>query len=381
MKYILTLLIALLPFTTHAVETGDIDGYIDGMYQVVYDSGELSGATTTIDIENLEGDTDKEYKLIIRTVNGYSGASQTLVRLNDDSSANYGVQYLRGRISSATAARATAGTSMCIANASATSLGAIIFGEFDIYAVSGNERTLIQTGTGDISGTTVSDINLQGHSWNNTADELVSINIFSAQTNGLGVGSRVILLKKVDASAGTQTGDLTVNGSVTGAWEKIYENDVSSATQTVTMSGLTGNTDVIYRVITYAINDDASTAGYDLTFNDDGGSNYGRQTLYATNTTVTASRGARSSIDLSVSAIDQGEANFTDSLMYVKSGYERVGFSKIVNEINGTTVDTIALYGFSYNDTSTEVTSIEFFSEETSGIGVDSHIELWRLNL
>ena len=261
------------------MRVGNINGEINDLYQTIYDSGELGAAVTSISITGLEGDIDKEYKLIIRGIDKDT-TGYWILRFNSDSDSNYGYQRIKAQDSSASASRGTSSTLMYVGLTETD--GNITFSETDIYAVSGNERTVISCTIESITGTTVASLNLWGQVWNNIADEITSMTI-AVSADEMAIGSRIILLKKVDATSGMKTGALDVQGSVTGAWEKIYENDIASAVQTVTVSNLTGDTDVLYRMITYAVNDNATASSYAITFNNDTATNYGRQYLVAYN--------------------------------------------------------------------------------------------------
>ncbi|KKM18202.1 hypothetical protein LCGC14_1668080, partial [marine sediment metagenome] len=95
--------------------------------------------------------------------------------------------------------------------------------------------------------TTIDKIASYAESWTNTADEITSLVVFADNTDGIGIGSRIILLKKVDVSSDMKTGAIEVQGEIENAWQKIYTNDLTSAAASVTISGLTGNTDVVYK--------------------------------------------------------------------------------------------------------------------------------------
>lgn len=163
-------------------------------WQLEYDNT-LSVAATTVTISGLTGNTAKEYRLIIRFVNDYNGATSYLLRFNGDTGSNYGYQYLAGVDTAASAARGVT-TSMELGYCSAQD--EICFLDKLIYAKSGYVRTSFQKASRSISSTTVTDIILYSHSWNNSADEITSMNIAADQTDGLGIGTHIELWKKVD---------------------------------------------------------------------------------------------------------------------------------------------------------------------------------------
>jgi hypothetical protein len=68
-------------------------------------------------------------------------------------------------------------------------------------------------------------------------------------------------------------------------------------------------------------------------------------------------------------------------LLYAKTGYVRTALSEIIRDITGTTVSFIILQGDSYNETSTEMTSLVISSDQTNGLGVGTSIIVERLNL
>ena len=139
---------------------------------------------------------------------------------------------------------------------------------------------------------------------------------------------------------------------------------------------------MIYRTIVRPINDDASSAIYTMKPNNDTGSNYGYQRLTGQNATSSAARaGSQSAQYIGLSGVAQTNSLISDILIYAKSGYERVSLTETQENTTGTTIDQVHAIGQSWNDTSNELTSIVLDSGQTSGMGVDTHAELWRLNL
>jgi hypothetical protein len=173
---------------------GDIAG---DCWEKIY-STILTEAATSLTISSLAGNTDKEYKLITRVVNGYNGACNIGIKPNNDgTAANYGIQGLYGGSTTAGAYRLTSFTSFIeIANFGA--LNQIDMSSVILYAKSGYVRTALIKLASQISTTTVNYIYQHGQSWNNTTDEITSLVIASDQTNGLGIGTVIELWKKAD---------------------------------------------------------------------------------------------------------------------------------------------------------------------------------------
>jgi len=202
------------------LKTGNLDINIYESWVVAEDSGELSSPLTTYTFSNLEGDTDEEYQLITRVVgNGHANVGLTF---NGDTSNNYGIQSILGQNTVTQAGRSTgiANIEITFANTNNISLS-----ETNIYAVSGVERTTITREANNITGTTVDKIKQFGGVWSNTVDEIISMGITSDVANGLGTGSRFILLKKV-TTEGSKTGDLDVQGDISNIWELVESKEI-----------------------------------------------------------------------------------------------------------------------------------------------------------
>jgi len=150
----------------------------------------LTDAATSVTISSLDGNTDEEYRLIIRATNSNISDSNIGIRPNNDSGSNYGYQYLYGNDTTIGAARTTFNYFR---------LGAYFYRNFSdtlIHAKSGYVRTAITTYlTKDES--TIFIIGTFGQVWNNTADNITSVVIVSDATNGLGIGTVIELWKKI----------------------------------------------------------------------------------------------------------------------------------------------------------------------------------------
>jgi len=340
---------------------------------------EVTGsAITSYTFSGLNGDVDQEYRLITKWVNGYNGANACFLNFNSDFGSNYGYQYLYGGNTTVAAGRnAVAYQLLC----DVTALNNIGFGETIIYAKSGYVRTSITKMCNGVNGTTVDNVRIEGQSWNNTADNITSITVTPSGAS-LGVGTHLLLFKRnligADATSGTPTGTLNVQGKVTaGEFQKIYQNTLAAAATSVTIPGLDGNTDVLYEVRARVVNGYNGTMGCGSKLNND--TAYGGQLLYGTNTTVGALRGALSMITDFQSSGALGSAYQFQTLVYAKSGYVRTAIHESVNGIATTTVDNINITGVSWNNTADNITSIVVLSDIASGLGIGTHIELWSL--
>lgn len=208
---------------------GDLDSpiKIDKTQAVVYDSGELAAAATSITISGLDGDVDEEYELIVREVSGGTPATLFLSFNSDTDADNYGTQCVYGENSTAGASRST-GSPTGWQIGSLNTNGYLCFSQTKIKAKSGQVRTGITKFAYDINGTSIIGIYLRGQSWNNSVDNINSLVLTHASASGIGIGSRVILLKKVNATSGTKTGELDILGSVYGTWQEVYSTTLEA---------------------------------------------------------------------------------------------------------------------------------------------------------
>jgi hypothetical protein len=156
----------------------------------------LTEAATSLTISNLDGNTDEEYRLIIRGIGGHASGWQSFrVRPNNDDTAdNYGVQQIRGASSTASAYRGT-DRGFYGGGLSPSQAG---LADFIIYAKSGYVRTCILSGMSinAAGGTTIEEIRSMGQSWNNTADNVTSFTIVGVSANEFGVGTQIELYRK-----------------------------------------------------------------------------------------------------------------------------------------------------------------------------------------
>lgn len=360
--------IDFMEYSTDALaQAAYVSSFTSTAMTVAYDSGELAAPATSITISGLNGDVDEEYELIVRTVNDYNGSAEIQLLLNaDDGGSHYGFQWVDGTNATASALRAT-NSSVYLATTSTQNY--LSFSHSKIMAKSGYVRTAITKTAQSITTTTVTSAALIGQSWNNTADNLTSMVVRASQANGLGIGSRVILLKK-SSSATTKT------------WEEIYNHTVTgSAVTSLTIPSLTGNTDVIYRLKARIVNGYSGGTTFYVRPNNDSGTNYGFQYIDGANTSATAGRNTSQTYLLNIGQggtlndVSQGEM-----LIYAKSGFVRTCINEMVANIAGTTVGEIQLMGQSHNDTTNEYTSLVIAGNQTGGIGIGSSFSLERLN-
>jgi hypothetical protein len=140
----------------------------------------LSSPALSIEFTGLNGDDTNQYMIITRP-KGFNTtvAGDLEMIINGDSAANYGYQYIRGEGTTVTAARgADIYVEICtfIGTSNTSAVG---FGKVDIYAKTGNERTILATGLYNGIGTSITSVRVRASTWNNTASTITSLKFMS----------------------------------------------------------------------------------------------------------------------------------------------------------------------------------------------------------
>ena len=128
-------------------------------------AGSESSVSVTVD-----GDTDKEYKIVYRS----AGSDQTVLRLNNDSTANiYGRQYILNDAGISAGRSTDSGFSMSWTTGLLT---------FSLLTPTSFIKTLFFDFNRWSSGTTISFFGLQGWSYNSTSN-ITSLNFLTTSGN------------------------------------------------------------------------------------------------------------------------------------------------------------------------------------------------------
>jgi hypothetical protein len=361
--------------------TSNIKGNLyTGGWQLIYENL-LTSAATSVTISGLDGNTDKEYKLVTRIVNGYNGGCGYALWLNNDTGSNYPFQILYGSNATASAAQSTT-AKIILGNSDA--INKISQSDTLIYAKSGYVRTSISKQARSISGTTVSEIMLLGQCWNNTADNITSMVIGeeSGYANCLGIGTHILLFARRIKQSTQLEGSLELyKGKLqAGVMQTIYETTLTEAATSVTISGLDGNTDILYELECRFVNGyNGNTVYSGLANNDSTSSNYGRQSLYGESSTAGASRSTSAGRIFATYCSALNEIAMLEGILYVKSGYVRTSLVKEIRSITGTTVYTLQFHGYCWNNTADNITSLVILADQTNGLGIGTYIRLKAL--
>jgi len=174
-----------------------IKGALTGdLWIKAYDSV-LTSAATTVTISGLDGNTDKDYRLLCRFVNGYAGSTEFQLYPNNDTGNNYDREGLYG-INTTAGSYKNAAFGYVFLTAADTSLGNLAMADCLIYPPTGRMRPFVISEIQTISGTTIGAVAESRTIWRDTSSNITSLVIKANQTNGLGVGSSIELWKRVD---------------------------------------------------------------------------------------------------------------------------------------------------------------------------------------
>lgn len=154
-------------------------------------------------------------------------------------------------------------------------------------------------------------------------------------------------------------------------------SDYKGARTIYVASDLNGDVDEEYMLKARIVNGYAGNQNMYIRCNNDSGSNYGYQVLYGTDTTIGAERAIITGLPIMRNSAT-GCVQLTNMFIYAKSGYVRTAIIDEVRNIIGTTVSLLVSGGYSWNNTVDNITSLVIISDKTSGLGVGSHIELYR---
>lgn len=148
---------------------------------------ELGAPAASISISDLNGNVHGIYQVYFKHIRDAVDGNG-LIRLNGDSGANYGDQFVRGQNVTASAARTTNRTGLIGSNVSAAGPNASDF--FQIFAKSGKIRQVLSLQGGLGVGTTPDSAFVFYQLWNNSADNIISMTVLGTAGN-LGTGTIV----------------------------------------------------------------------------------------------------------------------------------------------------------------------------------------------
>jgi hypothetical protein len=351
---------------------------------VVHYENTLSSAATAVTVSGLNGDVDEDYLVVTRLISNGTNVSGAMYPNNDTTAANHGYQRIyavSGNTTGANRATSTAGFVMATPGGS----GKSGFGVYRVHAKSGYLRMMTSEHVTDITNLTVGGFLQLSGVWNNTADNITSFVFTASAANGFGIGSYFLVMKKVKSSStisAFNSVSVPVGKLTADTFETVFETTLGAAATDVTITGLAGNTDVLYELevfLTYGAS--SGTAFQRVRLNNDSIAHYGYQQIKTINTTLS---GLASATETGWSLCHTGLAStsevlFASVMFYAKSGFLRPGVATWVEKVNGATIGATGAYGLTWNDTATEVTSITLAGSVANAHGIGTFYRLKAL--
>ena len=169
----------------------------------------------------------------------------------------------------------------------------------------------------------------------------------------------------------------TINKSGGFLWDFVGQTNVLSATAQISFTGLNGDLDTEYMIISFLVGDTTSTL--DLFLNGDTTASYGKQTIVIENNVTTEQRTTDSGIELNTvgtATTTADEISLCKTIVYAKTGNERPAVVSSGNSAQGDYVLNNDKKYYVWKDTSSTITSLVF--EGSVNVGVGSYIGVWK---
>ncbi len=185
------------------------------------------------------------------------------------------------------------------------------------------------------------------------------------------------LMKSADINANFASLKAAIEGIPTQkAMRLIYETDVTSATTSVNITGLDGDSDLTYEIIVKIMGAPNSTNIYLRLNNDSLSTNYGYKQMNFFNCAAVSTGSNDAEGGILIGQITTSNITQSKITLYAKSGVNRA-FNIIFGSFSGG-----CNYGIGYNyawwnNSASNITSIQIQSVLSNAIGPGSHIEVW----
>lgn len=155
----------------------------------------------------------------------------------------------------------------------------------------------------------------------------------------------------------------------------IFETDVVAATNSIIIPGLNGNTDVEYQLIARVKSGSAAPAYYLRINGDTTVANYGQ--AYIQNGGTGGTLASQPGIAVG-SATVANEWGLYNGLLHASvNGSPRMFVTTYVQQVSGATVGQAGINSGAWNNTTSNITQIEFYSTVAGGLAAGTHIEVW----
>lgn len=334
-----------------------------GMWTLV-EKKVFTEAASSYEFLNCNGDVDRRYLIRLRLINSYAGSNQTRLLLGGsgavDTGNNYSCRYSYG---SGTGTQITG--SETISDIGNIPQNGTLVATIELDAMTGSNRNYIESLGNLLSTSVVDEAQIVGQ-WHNTSTNITNVKVICAQQ--FAAGSFVELWKLGPPPPVAM-----------GEWSLVERYTVSgSAVTSKTFSGLSGDSDRRYKIVTHII----------------GGSGYGNTYLQFNNNTTPSNYWTVAAYDQGTSRSVSSYNNLSGYFISNTSAEGRVadGVCEVFAASGNKRTMRSILYsvGSAYDSTacsyvqgcwiniSDNITSMTL-TGSVNGIGVGSYIELWKL--
>ena len=161
-----------------------------------------------------------------------------------------------------------------------------------------------------------------------------------------------------------------------GMYKLIYSTVTVATATTITISGLTGNTDEIYKIITFIKS--AEVSNFSGTFNADGGANYFGQYMRGLNSGIASLEyTSATSMANSFGTTASGDISFYKYTILASSGNMRAMIGQGLSNTSSGDANQIFSSAHLWTNTTDELTSITITATTANGIGIGSRIYVY----
>jgi hypothetical protein len=160
-------------------------------------------------------------------------------------------------------------------------------------------------------------------------------------------------------------------------WQKIFDTRLTSAATSFNITGLNGDTDEEYMLMSFFVSN-AATNTFEMRFNTDTGTNYGYQKIGSDNgTNLIATSGSLSYIEIGYTA-SSGQVSMSRVLIYAISGKTRPVRVWQSESVTTSVITGCNTFASSWSNTANEITTINILSSDSNGLGVGTQVCLYR---
>ena len=181
-----------------------------------------------------------------------------------------------------------------------------------------------------------------------------------------------------DVARGWVVAQNVANIKQAGEWVLKERKEFASAATSYTFTGLDGDSKRRYKIIVFMLNGTGSYVF--MTMNTDTGTNYIKQNLRVSNTSINGYVNDNLS-GMSIGYVSNSATlgTVSESILYAKSGSYRTCSSNVYCQASAATDLMSDRLNFVWRNSVLNITQLVFTADTSLGIGAGSYIELWEL--